>query len=87
MFILGANGCGKTTLFKIILNKISSDSGRIEFGVNVDTGYFDQVQENLNLENTALDEVWDMFPFMTQTQVRTALGSFLFKGDDVFKKM
>ena len=86
-FILGANGCGKTTLFKILLNKTSSDSGRIEFGVNVDTGYFDQVQENLNLENTALDEVWDMFPFMTQTQVRTALGSFLFKGDDVFKKL
>ena len=76
VFILGANGCGKTTLFKILLNKTSSDSGRIEFGVNVDTGYFDQVQENLNLENTALDEVWDMFPFMTQTQVRTALGSF-----------
>lgn len=87
VFILGANGCGKTTLFKILMNKLIADTGRIEFGVNVDVGYFDQVQENLNLSNTALDEVWDMFPFMTHTQVRTALGSFLFKGDDVFKEL
>ena len=87
VFVLGMNGCGKTTLFKILLNKIHADSGRIEYGVNVDTGYFDQVQENLNLENNALNEVWDMFPFMTQTEVRTALGSFLFKGDDVFKPL
>ena len=87
VFILGANGCGKTTLFKILMNKLTADTGRIEFGVNVDVGYFDQVQENLNLSNTALDEVWDMFPFMTHTQVRTALGSFLFKGDDVFKEL
>ena len=87
VFILGANGCGKTTLFKILMNKLTADTGRIEFGVNVDVGYFDQVQENLNLSNTALDEVWDMYPFMTHTQVRTALGSFLFKGDDVFKEL
>lgn len=87
VFILGANGCGKTTLFKILMNQLNADTGRIEFGVNVDVGYFDQVQENLNLSNTALDEVWDIFPFMTHTQVRTALGSFLFKGDDVFKEL
>lgn len=87
VFILGANGCGKTTLFKILMHKLSADAGRIEFGVNVDTGYFDQVQENLDLTKTALDEVWDMFPYMTHTQVRTALGSFLFKGDDVFKEL
>ena len=87
VFVLGMNGCGKTTLFKILLNKIRADSGRIEYGVNVDTGYFDQVQENLNLENNALDEVWNMFPFMTQTEIRTALRSFLFKGDDVFKPL
>ncbi|MEE1125273.1 MAG: ABC-F family ATP-binding cassette domain-containing protein [Acutalibacteraceae bacterium] len=87
VFILGANGCGKTTLFKILMNKLSADSGRIELGVNVDVGYFDQVQENLDLSKTALDEVWDMFPFMTHTEVRTALGSFLFKGDDVFKEL
>lgn len=85
VFILGANGCGKTTLFKILMNKLTADCGRVEYGVNVDVGYFDQVQENLDLTKTALDEVWDMFPFMTHTQVRTALGSFLFKGDEVFK--
>ena len=87
VFILGTNGCGKTTLFKILIHQIRADSGRIEYGVNVDTGYFDQIQENLNLENNALDEVWNRFPFMTQTEVRTALGSFLFKGDDVFKQL
>jgi len=87
VFILGANGCGKTTLFKILMHKLNADTGRIEYGVNVDTGYFDQVQEGLDLTNTALDEVWDMFPYMTHTQVRTALGSFLFKGDDVFKEL
>ena len=57
----------------------------MRFGANVDVGYFDQVQSDLHLDKTALDEVWDTFPGMTQTQVRTALGSFLFKGDDVFK--
>lgn len=87
VFILGANGCGKTTLFKILMHKLNADTGRIDFGVNVDVGYFDQVQENLDLSKTALDEVWDMFPYMTHTQVRTALGSFLFKGDDVFKEL
>lgn len=87
VFILGANGCGKTTLFKILMHKLRADTGRIDYGVNVDIGYFDQVQETLNLDKTALDEVWDIFPNMTHTQVRTALGSFLFKGDDVFKKL
>lgn len=85
VFILGANGCGKTTLLKIIMRRLNCDSGVFETGANVDIGYFDQVQANLDLEKTAIDEVWDSFPQMTQTQVRTALGSFLFKGDDVFK--
>ena len=84
VFLLGANGCGKTTLFKILTGRIES-GGDVRFGANVDVGYFDQVQSDLHLDKTALDEVWDTFPGMTQTQVRTALGSFLFKGDDVFK--
>lgn len=84
VFLLGANGCGKTTLFKILTGRIGS-GGDVRFGANVDVGYFDQVQSDLHLEKTALGEVWDTFPQMTQTQVRTALGSFLFKGDDVFK--
>lgn len=87
VFIIGENGCGKTTLFKILTDKLASDSGSIRKGVNVDIGYFDQMQADLDLSKTALDLVWDRFPFMTQTEVRTALGSFLFKGDEVFKQL
>lgn len=87
VFIIGENGCGKTTLFNMLLSKISVDSGEVEFGAQVDLGYFDQMQNNLDLSKTALDEVWDTFPNMTETEVRTALGSFLFKGDQVFKPL
>jgi ATP-binding cassette subfamily F protein 3 len=87
VFIIGENGCGKTTLFNMLLGKIPCDSGDIDFGAQVDLGYFDQMQNNLDLSKTALDEVWDTFPNMTETQVRTALGSFLFKGDQVFKPL
>ncbi|MGN0550896.1 MAG: ABC-F family ATP-binding cassette domain-containing protein [Acutalibacteraceae bacterium] len=84
VFLLGPNGCGKTTLLKI-LKGIYETSGEIKLGANVDIGYFDQVQADLNPDKTALDEVWDSYPDMTQTQVRTALGSFMFSGDEVFK--
>ena len=85
VFILGANGCGKTTLFRLINGETEPDEGEIRFGVNVDVGYFDQMQNNLDFGKTALDWVWDSFPDMTQTRVRTALGRFLFSGDDVQK--
>ena len=87
VFIIGSNGCGKTTLFNILTCKTASDTGEVRYGSNVDLGYFDQMQNNLNLEKTAIDEIWDTFPNMTQTQVRSALGSFLFKGDEVFKPL
>ncbi len=87
VFIIGSNGCGKTTLFNILTCKTASDVGEVRYGSNVDLGYFDQMQNNLNLDKTAIDEIWDTFPNMTQTQVRTALGSFLFKGDEVFKPL
>ncbi len=87
VFILGENGCGKTTLFKILMGKLPQDRGECEFGANVMPGYFDQMQQNLDLSKTAIDEVWDRFPNMTQTQVRSALASFLFKGDEVFKPL
>ena len=87
VFILGENGCGKTTLFKILTAKLPQDRGEFEYGANVMIGYFDQMQQNLNLEKTAIDEVWDAFPNLTQTQVRSALASFLFKGDDVFQPL
>lgn len=63
------------------------DSGEYDYGANVEIGYFDQMQQNLDLSKTALDEVWDTFPNMTQTEVRSALASFLFKGDEVFKPL
>ena len=87
VFILGENGCGKTTLFKILQRIYSQDSGSVALGANVEVGYFDQVQGNLSLEKSALNEVWDEFPYMTETEVRTALGRFLFKGDTVFRQL
>ena len=87
VFILGGNGCGKTTLFRILTGKCPQDKGEYDYGANVTVGYFDQMQQNLDLSKTAIDEVWDAFPHMTQTQVRSALASFLFKGDEVFKPL
>lgn len=83
--LIGENGRGKTTLFNIILDKVKKDSGINILGKNVFTGYYDQEQSNLSNEKTILDEVWDDFPELTTTEIRTALGAFLFKGDDVFK--
>ena len=87
VFILGENGCGKTTLFRILTGKTPQDSGEFEYGTNVMPGYFDQMQQNLDLNKTAIDEVWDRFPNLTQTEVRSALAAFLFKGDEVFKPL
>lgn len=83
--LIGENGRGKTTLFKILLGKIKADSGSFTLGKNVFTGYYDQEQSDLDLSKTILDEVWDSFPKMTTTEIRNALASFLFTGDDVFK--
>lgn len=85
--IMGGNGIGKTTLFKMLLGKEMPDSGYIDYGTGVKIGYFDQMQGNLNLENDAYTEVYDTFPNMTETEVRTALGRFRFRGDEVFKKL
>lgn len=83
--LIGENGRGKTTLLNIILDKVKKDSGINVLGKNVFTGYYDQEQSNLSNEKNILDEVWDDFPELTTTEIRTALGAFLFKGDDVFK--
>lgn len=87
VFLLGDNGCGKTTLLKILMGDLSRDDGSFSFGASLMTGYFDQVQEKLDLSKTVIDEVWSAFPFMTETAVRNALAAFLFKGDEVFKKL
>ncbi|MDD7470810.1 MAG: ABC-F family ATP-binding cassette domain-containing protein [Oscillospiraceae bacterium] len=85
VFILGPNGCGKSTFLKIINREISQDKGTFRYGVNVKKGYFAQNIENVNVKKTALDDVWDMYPSMTETEVRSALAMFLFCGDDVYK--
>ncbi|KEI95307.1 thiamine ABC transporter substrate-binding protein [Clostridium botulinum A2B7 92] len=85
--LIGDNGRGKTTLFKIIMDEIQSNSGTKYIGKNVFIGYYDQEQSDLNECNTVLDEIWDEFPEMTTTEVRNALAAFLFTGDDVFKEI
>lgn len=87
VFLLGSNGCGKTSLFKIFTEQYTPDSGEFNYGTRVQMGYFDQAQAGLDDSKRAIDEIWDMYPKMTETQVRTALGSFLFKGDAVFKSV
>jgi len=85
--LIGPNGVGKSTLFKIIMGDESQDHGDYKLGQGVDIAYFHQEQKSLNLENTIIDEVWDDNPHMTQTEVRNLLGAFLFEGEDVFKSI
>lgn len=87
VFLLGDNGCGKTTLLKTLMGEYKPSVGKFLFGENVSKGYFDQVQAKLDLEKTAIEEIWSAYPQMTQTAIRNALAAFLFKGDDVFKLM
>ncbi|WP_124997377.1 ribosomal protection-like ABC-F family protein [Clostridium tagluense] len=85
--LIGENGRGKTTLFKIIMDKMASDTGIKILGKNIFVGYYDQEQSNLNDGKTIIDEVWDEFPKLTTTEVRSALAAFLFIGEDVFKSI
>lgn len=83
--LIGANGIGKTTFFKMIMGQLSPTYGDIHLGVKVYPGYYDQTQENLSPEKSILDEIYDTYPQLTIPQIRNILGSFLFRGDDVFK--
>ena len=85
--LIGANGIGKSTLFKIIMNEITPLSGDIKFGTNVNVSYFHQEQKTLNLDNTIIDEIWEDNKQLTQPSLRTMLGAFLFEGEEVFKKI
>jgi ATP-binding cassette subfamily F protein 3 len=85
--LIGENGRGKTTLFRIIMDKLPSDTGIKILGKNIFLGYYDQEQSNLNPEKTIIDEVWDDFPKLSTTELRTALAAFLFIGEDVFKNI
>ncbi len=84
-FLLGANGCGKTTLFKMIMGEEPADSGSVSIGANVEIGYFDQLQASVSREKTLFDEISDTYPNLSNTEIRNALAGFLFRSDDVFK--
>ena len=83
--ILGGNGLGKSTFLKTIVNKLPPLSGKFSIGERVKIGYFDQRMAQYKSDKDVLDEFWDEFPKLSQTEVRSALGAFLFTGDDVFK--
>ena len=85
--IIGSNGIGKSTLLKTLIGQIESLGGEYSFGRDVEIGYFDQLLAQFSSEKAVIDEFWDEFPALTQTEVRNALGAFLFSGDDVFKKV
>lgn len=85
--LIGANGIGKTTLFKIILGQIPKDDGNITLGHHVVNGYFDQEMKGLSLNKTIIDEIWDENPTFDHYQVRTILSQFMFIGDDIFKEI
>jgi len=85
--IIGPNGVGKTTLLRMILGKEMPTTGKVRVGYNLKIGYYDQQLAGLNLENTVLNELWQLRPKDTQGEVRSYLGRFLFSGEDVFKKV
>lgn len=85
--LIGPNGIGKTTLFKILLGKMPSDRGEVFLGKNVKAGYFDQEMSHLSDDKTVIDEIWDSYPYLTHFQVRSYLSRFLFIGDDLFKEV
>lgn len=85
VFLIGPNGCGKTSLFKILLGQYTADTGFVKPGVGVDMGYYEQSQSGLHDEKSVIDEIWDIHPGMSMTEVRSALAIFLFRGEDVFK--
>lgn len=87
VFILGPNGCGKTTLLGLITNKIPKDDGLSRFGYNVSVGYFEQTQKTLMSDKTILQELYDRFPTKTVPELRGYLGAFNFKNDDIEKLM
>lgn len=85
--LLGANGCGKTTLLRILTGQETPDGGGFQIGANVRIGYYEQSMRGLSAELTVLEQVGMLFPRMDQQQLRSALGQFLFRGDDVFKRI
>ncbi len=85
VFLLGPNGCGKTTLIRILMEQYQQTAGKYKIGDNIQVGYYDQLNENVDREKTVINEICDTYPALTQTEARSALALFLFCGEDVFK--
>ncbi|MFA5577536.1 MAG: ABC-F family ATP-binding cassette domain-containing protein [Tissierellaceae bacterium] len=85
--LIGPNGIGKTSLFKIVLGQIQRDTGSVNLGHNVVPGYFDQEMSRLNLDKTIMDEIWDENPRFDHFKIRSILSQFMFIGDDIFKEI
>ena len=87
LFIIGANGSGKSTLLKILTGRLTQQGGTFELGYNQTIGYYDQEQQLLDQNSTVIDEIWDVYSDKTNTQIRSMLAKFGFRGEDVFKKI
>ncbi len=85
LFLVGPNGCGKSTLIKILVERLRPTSGHLEIGYNVNVGYYDQENQNLNTAGTVLEELWSTYPTLTELEIRSTLARFKFTGEDVYK--
>ena len=85
--LIGPNGIGKTTLFRIIMNELKADAGEIMLGTKVKIGYYDQSLKDISDDKTILEEISDAYPTLTLGEIRNILSAFVFYGDDVYKRI
>lgn len=83
--MVGPNGIGKSTLLKTIVGLLSPLEGRVKLGSHVEIGYYDQEQQGFSGDKQVLHELWDRYPHLDEVDIRTVLGRFLFRGDEVKK--